>query len=251
LSAAFASAGAVAPQQIELAENVDASNRVVFLDASNPLPATLLDAVAHETAFTGVAAATGTRGDVYVTDTLDLQPRPLRLRRHVQAFFQGNRFLLGALVEHVVAQVDRSAEVLDLYAGGGLFSLAIAAARAARVTSVEGDRTSASDLAVNASLVEGITPVHRGVEEYLADARGRTRFDTVIVDPPRTGMSKEAGEGIVEGALRRVVYVSCDVATLARDARRLADAGYALSKVDAFDMFPNTPHIETVAVFDR
>jgi len=129
--------------------------------------------------------------------------------------------------------------------------LAIAAARGARVTSVEGDRTSASDLAVNALLVEGVKPVHRAVEEYFADARGRARFDTAIVDPPRTGISREAGEGIVEARPRRVVYVSCDVATLARDARRLTDAGYSLSNVDAFDMFPNTPHIETVAVFDR
>jgi tRNA/tmRNA/rRNA uracil-C5-methylase (TrmA/RlmC/RlmD family) len=50
---------------------------------------------------------------------------------------------------------------------------------------------------------------------------------------------------------RRLVYVSCDVATLARDARRIVDAGYAIDRADAFDLFPNTPHVETVVVFDR
>ena len=74
---------------------------------------------------------------------------------------------------------------------------------------------------------------------------------TVIADPPRTGISREALAGIVRLRPGRIVYVSCDVATLARDARRLVDAGYTIVKIDAFDMFPNTPHVETVAVLDH
>jgi 23S rRNA (uracil1939-C5)-methyltransferase len=73
--------------------------------------------------------------------------------------------------------------------------------------------------------------------------------ETIVVDPPRTGMSREALDGAINVRAPRIVYVSCDVATLARDARRLVDAGYALERVDAFDLFPNTPHVETVAVF--
>ncbi len=73
----------------------------------------------------------------------------------------------------------------------------------------------------------------------------------LIVDPPRTGMSKEALQGAIAVGAATVVYVSCDVATLARDARRLLDAGYALARVDGFDLFPNTPHVETVAQFRR
>ena len=76
-----------------------------------------------------------------------------------------------------------------------------------------------------------------------------TSVDVVIVDPPRTGMSREAREGVIGLRPTRVVYVSCDVATLARDARRLVDAGYALRNVAAFDLFPNTSHVETLAVF--
>ena len=62
-------------------------------------------------------------------------------------------------------------------------------------------------------------------------------------------MSKEALDGAIDVRAPRIVYVSCDVATLARDARRLVDAGYVLERADAFDLFPNTPHVETVAVF--
>jgi 23S rRNA (uracil1939-C5)-methyltransferase len=72
----------------------------------------------------------------------------------------------------------------------------------------------------------------------------------LIVDPPRTGMSREALDGVIRIRAPRVIYVSCDVATLARDSRRLVDAGYAIQCADAFDLFPNTPHVETVVVFD-
>jgi 23S rRNA (uracil1939-C5)-methyltransferase len=64
-------------------------------------------------------------------------------------------------------------------------------------------------------------------------------------------MSREAVAGVIALEPGRVVYVSCDVATLARDARRFADAGYRIARIDAFDMFPNTPHVETVVVMDR
>jgi 23S rRNA (uracil1939-C5)-methyltransferase len=87
------------------------------------------------------------------------------------------------------------------------------------------------------------------VEEFLAAVRGAP--DLLIVDPPRTGMSREALDGVIRLRAGRVIYVSCDVATLARDSRRLLDAGYAVVRADAFDLFPNTPHVETVVVFDR
>jgi tRNA/tmRNA/rRNA uracil-C5-methylase (TrmA/RlmC/RlmD family) len=86
------------------------------------------------------------------------------------------------------------------------------------------------------------------VEEYLASRRA-TRTATVIIDPPRTGLSKDATAGILRQAPVRIVYVSCDPATLARDARKLLDAGYRLDALRAFDLFPGTPHVESLAVF--
>ena len=75
--------------------------------------------------------------------------------------------------------------------------------------------------------------------------------EVVIVDPPRTGMSPEALQSVLGVKPSRLIYVSCDVATLARDARKIVDAGFAIERADAFDLFPNTPHVETVVVFTR
>jgi len=119
------------------------------------------------------------------------------------------------------------------------------------VVAVEGDRSSADDLAANAAPFEGRLAAHGGsVEEYLRHRQGPAAT-TAIVDPPRTGLSREALQEIVGHGARQIVYVSCDVATLARDARRIVDAGYALGTVRAFDLFPNTPHVETLVTFTR
>ena len=95
-----------------------------------------------------------------------------------------------------------------------------------------------------------MSAVHDAVERFLQRPRSR-QPSTIIVDPPRTGMSREALDGAIGLGARRMVYVSCDVATLARDARRIVDGGFRISRADAFDLFPNTPHVETVVTFDR
>jgi 23S rRNA (uracil1939-C5)-methyltransferase len=241
-------------REVEVTENVDASERVVHLHTAfdaRDLSPELVSAVDQITGMTMTAAA-GCRvltGRAHVTDRLLLgDATSIHVRRHVLAFFQGNRFLLRDLVGLVADHIPENSTVVDLYAGGGLFSLAAARMRHARVTAVEGDRTAADDLAANAAQTDGaVTPVHQSVEAFVASAR--RDVEVAIVDPPRTGLSKEALDGVVRLRAGRVVYVSCDMATLARDARRLVDAGYAIDRVAAFDLFPNTPHVETVAVF--
>jgi tRNA/tmRNA/rRNA uracil-C5-methylase (TrmA/RlmC/RlmD family) len=141
--------------------------------------------------------------------------------------------------------------VLDLYAGVGLFAVAVAQRGGSKVMAIEGERSSADDLKRNASVLgDAIVARHQSVETFLGTER-RIEADSVIVDPPRTGMTKEALAGAIALGARRVVYVSCDVATLARDARQLVDAEYELTHVRAFDLFPNTAHVETVAVFQK
>jgi 23S rRNA (uracil1939-C5)-methyltransferase len=118
------------------------------------------------------------------------------------------------------------------------------------VTAVEGEPVAALDLLANAQAAgAGLTAIHESVEGFLR--RVPSRPDALIVDPPRTGISPTAIEGIAAARARRIVYVSCDVATLARDARRLGAAGYSIESIRAFDMFPNTPHVETVVSFVR
>ncbi len=153
-------------------------------------------------------------------------------------------------MSYVVSHVAQGDRVIDLYAGTGLFSMAAGVARGATVLAVEGDRTGAADLVENAARTSGaVKAVHEGVETFVE--RQHNTPNVLIVDPPRTGMSKEALEGAIGLKAPVVVYVSCDVATLARDARKFVDAGYTLDRLAGFDLFPNTPHVESVATFRR
>jgi 23S rRNA (uracil1939-C5)-methyltransferase len=200
----------------------------------------------------GIVVIAGTPG---VTDAIQVDDDPahvLSLSRDVRAFFQGNRFLIEQLVRRVLNLVPRG-PVIDLYAGVGLFGLSLATAGWIPVTCVEGDPVAGMDLARNAGPFAGrVEAVRRSVETYLASLRPRNASDaTFVVDPPRTGISKQATAHIVRLQPHRIVYISCDVATLARDTRALYDAGYTLSHLSGIDLFPNTAHVETIAVLTR
>jgi 23S rRNA (uracil1939-C5)-methyltransferase len=259
LMAAMRSLRLDAVTEIELSENIDASERVVFLGAAAPLDGSTLERLAGTGGLTGLGSVFGAYGSPYVTDSLTIGESSLSLRRHVRAFFQGNRHLIGDLVAHVADRVPIGGAVLDLYAGVGLFSAAAAIIRGARVVAVEGDAFASDDLHANAAACAGQITTVRGEVEGIATgvfgawgrAAGQPAVETIIVDPPRTGLSQRAVDTILNLTAPRLVYVSCDVATLARDARRIVDHGYTIDRVDAFDLFPNTPHVETVAVFAR
>jgi len=169
--------------------------------------------------------------------------------RHPGSFFQGNRYLTGALIAHVLERAAGK-RVLDLYAGVGLFAVACAA-RGQAVTAVEGDRVSGRDLDLNAAPYQPRLRVKRAAVEEALPKLGDVNADAVIVDPPRTGLSVEAIEGVAALRAPVVVYVSCDPATLARDSQKFTAAGYTLTSVQAFDLFPNTAHVETVVTFAR
>jgi 23S rRNA (uracil1939-C5)-methyltransferase len=230
-------------RELELSENVDASNRAVSFDAANALDARSTSRLA------AIDGLSDFGPDAFVTERLTVAGVDVSLRRSVQAFFQGNRYLLNPLVEHVVAAIPNNAGLIDLYAGAGLFAVAAAASKHARVRAVEGDRVSAADLVANAAAWETVEPLRQPVEAFV-DASPATT-DVIVVDPPRTGMSREALDGVIRMRAPKVIYVSCDVATLARDSRRLVESGYAIRRADAFDLFPNTPHVETVVMFER
>jgi 23S rRNA (uracil1939-C5)-methyltransferase len=244
MMAAIRSIGADAVREIEISENVDASERVAHLDLSEPLDARLVEKL---------VSVEGLTAGPHVTDTLGVAGATLTLRRHVLAFFQGNRYLLRDLVAHVTDRVPIGAQLLDLYAGAGLFSIAAAVVRAAQVTAIEGDAYAAADLHANSAAAGGQLATIRGAVEDVGSwsRMAGLKPETVIVDPPRTGMSAEALAAMLNVKAARLIYVSCDVATLARDARKIVGAGYAIERADAFDMFPNTPHVETVIVFTR
>jgi len=241
---------------VELAENIAGDTRAGHLELHAGVDPSRFAALAA--GLVGLSAARADRavverlaGTPVVTDTIAVgdEVSPLRLQRDVRAFFQGNRFLLERLVRHVV-QLVPFGPVVDLYAGVGLFGLSLAAAGSDMVTLVEGDPVGGADLKVNAEPFGVRVQVERRSVELFLASRPKPE-GTWIVDPPRTGVSKDAMTGIVRSTPARIVYVSCDVATLARDSRVLLDAGYALDSLTAFDLFPNTAHVETVGLFTR
>ncbi len=169
-------------------------------------------------------------------------------------FFQINHALLGPLVAEGLRGTEpeilngANETALDLYSGVGLFTLPLAR-RFRRVVAVEGNPASAAYARRNlsdASLANARVETSP-VGEWLArraDELGRADF--VLLDPPRAGAEPEAVRGIVALKPAHISYVSCDPATLARDLRLLLDAGYRLDSLRAFDMFPQTHHVETV-----
>jgi 23S rRNA (uracil1939-C5)-methyltransferase len=248
---------------VVVAENVVATDRVIHLEPRESAQLGNLaraESLSAGSGVTGVTATSGKRsitlaGSPTVTDTADALlgadsslPGLLAWTRHATSFFQGNRFLTGALLRAVLDASDGRNEIVDLYSGVGLFAVALAA-RGANVVAVEGDPSSGADLESNAGPWRERLRVIRGsVEEALAHAADEPP-GAVIVDPPRTGVSPEALGRLIGWRVPRLVYVSCDAPTLARDAAQLFAAGYAISAISAFDLFPNTPHVETLATF--
>ena len=166
------------------------------------------------------------------------------------SFFQVNTCQAEALVSQVARYLDPTATsvVLDACCGVGTFALSVAH-RAKRVLGVESHAAAIADARVNARDVDNVTFTHGSIDQILPTLD--MTHSLVIIDPPRSGLSKAAIASLVELAPLRIVYVSCDPASLARDIKRLLPAGYELREVQPIDMFPQTYHTECVAILDR
>ncbi len=172
-----------------------------------------------------------------------------RYRISPTSFFQVNTWGADRLVE-VVAQAlePRGGErLLDLYCGVGLFGLALAG-RVGEVVGVESAPSAVADALANAEGLDNVTLVEGPAEEALPELEGA--FDLAVVDPPRGGVHPAALRALAEKRPRRIAYVSCEPTTLARDCAALAGAGYRLRWVQPVDMFPQTYHIESVALLE-
>ena len=180
---------------------------------------------------------------------------PLRFRISPEAFFQTNTEMAERLYSVVadLAGLTSSERVFDLFCGIGTIGLSLAA-DAGEVWGVEIVEEAVADAIANADL-NGIDNVRffagdiRTAARPLVEQAGRP--DVVVVDPPRAGLSQKIVRRIVEMDAKRIVYVSCNPTTLAPNARQLVEAGWTLQRVQPVDMFPQTPHIECVAVLER
>ncbi|GAB2466276.1 class I SAM-dependent RNA methyltransferase [Xylanimonas ulmi] len=187
------------------------------------------------------------------------EPAAFRYRVAADGFWQVHReapaVLAGAVLDS--AGDVAGARVLDLYSGAGLFTLPLAAVvgEAGRVIAVEGDTRAVKDARRNAHHLPQVELRLGAVDRVLAegDAGGADvgAADVVVLDPPRAGAGRAVVESIARRGPSRVVYVACDPAALARDVAYLADLGYELTGLRAFDLFPMTHHVEAVALLTR
>ena len=237
--------------EIRLAVSTNA-RPVVRIDAEGPQTSALyaaLESLVGEGVFLGASVLAGGATKAAIIG----DPREHTLAYDGSAlvgtdggFSQANDAVNALLVAQTATYAHTAgASVLELYAGHGNLTIALAEA-SSRYVAVE--------LAVAAAEALRANTKARGLDvRVLArDASNAPKggVDVVVLDPPRTGAA-EAIAGIIAASPSRIVYVSCDPATLARDVRTLGKAGFALRDAVCFDMFPHTPHVETVALLER
>jgi 23S rRNA (uracil1939-C5)-methyltransferase len=207
------------------------------------------------TASVGETTAGGDTDLIAGAGYLDEEIGGLHVRISPEAFFQTNTEMGEQLYRIAVerAQLSGFERVYDLFCGIGTIGL-LMAPRAAELWGLEVVPEAVADAIANSRLNE-IDGVHffagdvRLALRELVDRAGRP--DVLVVDPPRSGLSPKIVRRIIEAGPRRIVYVSCNPTTLAPNVAQLVEAGYALGPVQPVDMFPQTPHIECVAVLDR
>lgn len=183
-------------------------------------------------------------GDNYLTEVV----ADHRYRVSASSFFQVNTRQAETLVRLVLGYLDLDDDdiVIDAFCGVGLFSTHIAE-RAELVIGIESSPSAVDDLLENTEDHGNVEIVEGPVEDVLAEIT--VPVDAVLLDPPRSGVERHAVDALADLAPSRIVYVSCDPATLARDAKRLQSKGYSLVDVTPVDMFPQTYHIESVSLF--
>ncbi|MHB8112442.1 MAG: class I SAM-dependent RNA methyltransferase [Bellilinea sp.] len=167
-----------------------------------------------------------------------------------ESFFQVNTAQAEVMVNHVldVLHLDENNTVLDVYCGVGLFS-AFIAPRVKRCIGVELSESACDDYAVNLDEFENVELYVGAAEDILLGLD--VRPDIVVVDPPRAGIERAALDALIHLKPQTIAYVSCDPATLARDIKRLVAGGYSLQQVTPFDLFPQTYHVECIALMSK
>jgi len=162
------------------------------------------------------------------------------------SFFQVNTYQAEKLIQTVlnyITQEDKT--VIDAYAGVGTFTVFLAQ-KAEKVIAIEESRSAYKDAQINIKNFDNITYLCKKTEEALFESK--INGDVIVIDPPRVGCMKEVLQAIAEKKIKKVIYVSCEPSTLARDLKYLKEMGYKLKEIQPVDMFPQTYHIENVAL---
>jgi 23S rRNA (uracil1939-C5)-methyltransferase len=171
-------------------------------------------------------------------------------RVSAESFFQVNTQMATAMVNHILENlsIPENATLIDAYCGVGLFS-AFLAPGVQQLIGIETSASACEDYVANLDEFENVALYEAQVRNVLPTLE--IRPDILIVDPPRAGLDPTTMDSVLSLGVKDIVYVSCDPATLARDARRLCGGGYQLKQVTPFDLFPQTYHIESLSFFTK
>ncbi len=178
--------------------------------------------------------------------TMEISGRPFQVS--AGSFFQVNTLQAAAMVQQMLEHLPlgQNDTLLDVYCGVGLFS-AFLAPKVRRLVGIEVSPPACADFAVNLDEFDHVELYQAPAEDVLTSIQFHPQ--AIIVDPPRSGLDRAAFDGLVAQQAPWLAYVSCDPATLGRDAQRLIKAGYHLVDITPFDLFPQTYHIESLSLW--
>ena len=232
-------------ERIELRQGKD-EEILMVLHSSNPVPPEFVTDLPISVVHLSPPGSIILAGD----DHMLMQVLSKTFRVSAGAFFQVNTFIAEQLVQTLLSRVhlNNKMNVLDLYCGVGLFSKYLAD-QVGRCIGIEGSSVACQDYAMNLDDCNNVELYEGAVEEILPNLT--IKAELVIVDPPRNGIHPKALAGIFTLSPEQVVYISCNPATLARDAKKLIEAGYDLTETILLDMFPQTYHIESINFFKQ
>ena len=230
-------------EEIELRAGAD-DEVLLVLAGNDPLPPEFEVDMRLSAVYLGPEQPYAMAGDDFVV--MEVLERPFKVS--AGSFFQVNTLQAGAMVNHLLNSLPLhpQATLLDLYCGVGLFS-AFLAPRVGRCIGVEVSPWACDDFAGNLDEFDNVELYIGATEEILPALE--VAADLVVLDPPRAGVEKTALQALLTLHPPVIAYVSCDPATLARDARFLISNGYTLEQVTPFDLFPQTYHIESISLF--
>ena len=168
----------------------------------------------------------------------------------VGSFFQVNTVMISPLVDYLlnVIQPKTTDTIMDIYCGVGLFSKFFAP-YSKQIIGVEISESAVSDFVINLDEFENVEIYLGAAEQIIPNLN--IKSEVILVDPPRNGLTNDVLKKIIQIAPNLLVYVSCDLSSLARDMRKIISAGYQIVSIRPFDMFPQTFHLETVCVFHK
>jgi len=188
-------------------------------------------------------------GETFITDSIG----KFKFRVSPDAFFQVNPYVTEEMYKKVLEFLNptKNDEIIDAYCGAGTISIFIAD-YVKKVTGIEISSDSVKNATENAVLndISNVEFIKGDAAYILLDLRKSKRPTAIIVDPPRKGLSNEMVNAIISSKIKKIVYVSCDSATFARDIKQFNSADYLLKKIEAFDMFCHSTHAETVSLLE-